>query len=106
MDREVLNSISRQNFSSFIERSFKTVSPGSEYIPNWHIDLIADRLQAVENGEIKRLIINIPPRYLKSICVNIAWPAWLLGHNPTKRIISASYSQAIATRHSLDTRLS
>lgn len=105
MDREVLNSISRQNFISFIERSFKTVSPGSEYIPNWHIDLIADRLQAVENGEIKRLIINIPPRYLKSICVNIAWPAWLLGHNPTKRIISASYSQAIATRHSLDTRL-
>jgi len=98
-------SATKYDLPSFIEKCFDTINPGIDYIPNWHIDLIADRLQAAEKGKIKRLIINIPPRYLKSLCVNIAWSAWLLGHNPTRRVISASYSQAIATKHSLDTRL-
>lgn len=95
----------RSDLSAFIEKCFYTINPGISYKPNWHIELIADRLKAVESGEIKRLIINIPPRYLKSLCVNVAWPCWLMGHNPNKRIISASYSQSISTKHSLDSRL-
>ncbi|MCC2646584.1 MAG: putative phage terminase protein, partial [Rickettsiaceae bacterium] len=71
---------------------------------NWHIDLIADELETVENGDIKRLMINMPPRALKSVCVSVAWPAWLLGHNPSLRIIVASYSQVLSIKHSLDCR--
>lgn len=67
--------------------------------------MIADTLNKCENGEIKRLIINIPPRYLKSMAVNVAWPSWLLSQDPSRRIISASYSQALATKHSIDSRL-
>jgi len=51
-----------------------------------------------------RLIINIPPRHLKSIIVSVAWPAWLLGKWPNKKIIVASYCQNLSTKHSLDCR--
>lgn len=90
---------------SFIARAFGTVNPGTEFLANWHIDLIAEYLEAVRRSEITRLIINMPPRALKSICVSVAWPAWLLGHDPTCRIMCASYASALAVRHALDTRL-
>lgn len=95
----------RHDLGAFIAKSFETVSPHQPYLHNWHIDLIADYLMAVSRGDITRLIINMPPRSLKSICVSVAWPAWLLGHNPTMRIMAASYSQQLATKHSLDCRL-
>ena len=95
----------RENLPSFIARSFETVNPGACFLPNWHIDLIAEYLEAVRRSEITRLIINMPPRALKSVCVSVAWPAWLLGHDPSSRIMCASYSQALAIRHALDTRL-
>lgn len=55
-------------------------------------------------GRIKRLIINMPPRYMKSIAVSVAWPAWLLGRRPQSKIIVASYSAALSLKHSLDCR--
>lgn len=95
----------RDDFGAFIAKCFHTVSPHQPYRHNWHIDLIADYLNAVARGDITRLIINMPPRSLKSIGVSVAWPAWLLGHNPSMRIMAASYSQSLATKHSLDCRL-
>ena len=74
-------------------------------MPNWHIDLIAEYLLAVQRGEIKRLIINMPPRALKSVCVSVAWPAWLLGHAPDSRILAASYASGLSLKHSLDCRV-
>ena len=97
--------IYRNDFSSFLQKCFHTVSPGVKYLHNYHIDLIAEHLSACETGEIKRLIINIPPRYMKSLMVNVAWPCWLLGKNTSSRIISTSYSQSLSTKHSLDSRL-
>ncbi len=105
LPENLLSILERHDLRSFLRRSFTTVNPGTEYQHNWHIDLIADHLTACENGDIKRLIINLPPRYLKSLLVNVAWPAWLLGQDPTRRIISASYSQDLANKHSLDSRL-
>jgi len=90
---------------AFTEQVFHQVSPGNEYISNWHIDCIVEHLQAVERGEILRLNVNMPPRELKSISITIAWTAWLLGRDPTRQIIAASYSHELATRHSTDTRL-
>jgi predicted phage terminase large subunit-like protein len=93
-----------RDFPSFIGRAFHTVNPGIDYLPNWHIELIADRLESVRRGDITRLIINMPPRSLKSLCVSIAWPAWLLGHDPASRIMAASYASSLAVRHSIDCR--
>ncbi len=100
-----INSLVRSDLSSFIKKSFTTVNPTADYLHNWHIDLIAEYLKACESGDIKRLIINIPPRYMKSISVTVGWPAWLLGHDPSRRIIAASYAQKLSEKHSLDSRL-
>lgn len=104
-DFKLLNALLRTDLSSFIKRSFNIVNPAEEFIDNWHIDMLADYLTLIEKGEINRLIINIPPRSLKSVCISVAWPAWLLAHNPALRIIAASYSQTLSTRHSLDCKL-
>lgn len=55
-------------------------------------------------GDVKRLVITLPPRSLKSICASVAFPAWALGHDPSKRIICASYSEKLASKHALDSR--
>ncbi|MDR2078065.1 MAG: phage terminase large subunit [Rickettsiales bacterium] len=93
------------SFRHFLERSFYLVNPGSKYLHNWHIDAICEALREVHSGNARRLIINIPPRYLKSFCVSVAFPAWILGNNPEKRIIVASYSEKLAIKHSLDCRM-
>ena len=94
----------RRDFTSFLEKSFSTVDPASPFLHNWHLEVLADYLERVTNGEIKRLIINIPPRSLKSLTVSVAWPAWLLGRKPSLRVMAASYSAGLALRHSLDCR--
>ncbi|WP_372053779.1 phage terminase large subunit [Tistrella mobilis] len=99
-----LDLLAADHFPSFIARCFGTVDPGSLFLGNWHIDLMAEYLEAVRRGEIRRLIINVPPRSLKSLTVSVAYPAWRLGHDPTLRIIVASYAHELALRHSLDTR--
>lgn len=103
--KQFSESIIKTDLSSFIQKCFATVNPGTKYLHNWHIDLIAETLKKCEDGKIKRLIINIPPRYLKSLSVNVAWPCWLMAKDPSRRIISASYSQGLSTKHSLDSRL-
>ncbi len=104
-DKKLLDALLRKDFSSFIGKVFNTINPGEEYHSNWHIDLIADYLEVVRAGKIKRLIINMPPRALKSVCINVAWPAWLLAQKPSTRIMTASYSSVLSIKHSLDCRL-
>lgn len=100
----IRDALLRKDFASFLAKSFATVDPGADYIHNWHLDVIADYLERVARGEIKRLIINMPPRNLKSMTVSVAWPAWLLGRRPSLRVMAASYSSELAVRHSLDCR--
>jgi predicted phage terminase large subunit-like protein len=102
---EVLNSILRTRLAAFTRKTFTTVDPGAAYQHNWHIDLIAEYLEACTRGEIKRLIINMPPRYMKSISVSVAWPAWLLGRNPSEQIMVASFADNLAIKLSTDCRL-
>ena len=97
--------IYQNNLSYFIQRSFYIVNQGTKYKHNWHIDAISEALNQIYKGNIKRLIINMPPRYLKSFCVSVAFPAWVLGNNPEKRIIVASYSEKLSLKHSTDCRL-
>ena len=103
-EKEVLCAFYRTDLSKFIQRTVSIVDPNADYLHNWHIDLIAEYLQACRRGEITRLVINIPPRFLKSISVSVAFPAWLLGHNPSEQVICVSYSHALAKKHSNDTR--
>ena len=103
--RDCVERALREDFGVFVGKVFGAVCPGQPFLPNWHLDVVAQHLEACAKGEITRLIINLPPRALKSICVSVAWPAWLLGHNPSCKIMAASYVQALANKHSVDCRL-
>src|ERR1039458_7715025 len=94
----------RRDLSTFIERCFRELNPEQEYFPNWHINLIAGALEDCLTGKTKRLIINVPPRSLKSICISVAFVAWFLGHRPSAEMICVSYGQDLANKHSLDCR--
>ena len=102
--KRLLDTKLRLDLGTFIHRSFQTVAPAQNYQRNWHIDAMAWHLQQCFTGEIKRLLITLPPRYLKSICASVAFPAWVLGRDPSKRIICASYSADLASKHARDCR--
>jgi predicted phage terminase large subunit-like protein len=83
----------RNDLCAFIHRSFLELNAQTEFKPNWHIEALAAKLEDVRAGRCKRLIVNIPPRHLKSHAVSIAFPAWVLGHHPAKQILSVTYAQ-------------
>jgi predicted phage terminase large subunit-like protein len=94
----------REHLSPMIKRVLGTVDPGAVYRHNWHIDLMSEYLEACYHREILRLIINIGPRFLKSICTTIGFPAWVHGQQPNERILTASGVADLSLKHSMDTR--
>ena len=94
----------RESLALFTERVFQHLNPNTTFLANWHIDLIASEIEDVLNGKTKRLIINVPPRSLKSIMTSIAAVAWQLGRHPEKEIICVSYGQSLAEKLSEDCR--
>jgi predicted phage terminase large subunit-like protein len=94
----------RRSLKEFIKNSWQTIEPGRDFYDNWHIDAISEHLQAVVNGQIKRLIINIPPRHMKSISVAVALPAWTWTIQPQKRFLFASYAASLSVRDSVKCR--
>jgi predicted phage terminase large subunit-like protein len=94
----------RRDFSSFIERAFCHLNPTTPYLDNWHLDLLAAKLEACRRGTMTRLIICVPPRSLKSHCASVALPAWWLGHAPTAQLLCVSYAQELADKHARDCR--
>ena len=98
------HAILRQDFCGFIERSFNELNPQTEFLPNWHIEVIAEELEGCRKGKNNRLILNFPPRSLKSHCATVAFPAWLLGHNPSSQVVCTSYAQDLANKHAIDCR--
>jgi predicted phage terminase large subunit-like protein len=88
----------------FIRAAWPIIEPSTEFLEGWHIDLVAEYLEAVTAGEVSRLIVNHPPRYMKSINVSVMWPAWSWTRRPELRFMFSSYSQSLATKHSLDRR--
>jgi predicted phage terminase large subunit-like protein len=97
-----LDSVLRRDFMSFLEYAFYELNPEAELLVSPHIEVMASRLEACRQGNVRRMIVNLPPRSLKSHCVTVAFPAWLLGHNPAGQIICASYGQDLADKHARD----
>ena len=80
------------DLASFALRAFRELNPRALFAMNWHIELIAAQLAAVHHGRIRRLLVNLPPRHLKSHLASIAFPAWCLGHRPSAQILCVSYA--------------
>jgi len=101
IEKTFLHSLLRADFKSFVVKVFNEVSANSTYLDNWHIDVICHELMNSFKGKQNRLIINIPPRYMKSIICSIAFPAFILGHNPKATIIAVSYADELASNLAL-----
>lgn len=106
MIRQASRDVCRDNFFPFVWRVFDTLhhGPKNRFEPAWHVRAMCDELDNVRTGENKRLVINIPPRCLKSVTVAVAYVAFLLGHFPEAKIIVASYGLDLARKHSEDCR--
>jgi predicted phage terminase large subunit-like protein len=101
--------VCKDSFYEFLKEAFKLLHPGEEIEDNWHIQVICDKLQAraellLKKKPGKNLIINIPPRSLKSIMVTVAFPAWLWIRDERLKIIASSYSATLSTEHCVMTR--
>ena len=104
LDPKEIAALMRSDFATFIHRVFVELFPHTDFLESQHILLIASHLEAVRLGHIRRLIINMPPRHLKSICVSVAFPAWCMGHDPGLQIIVACYGQELSEKFGRDTR--
>jgi predicted phage terminase large subunit-like protein len=104
INKEEYQAVVRNDFVAFVERGFRELNPQTEFQHNWHIDVIAEALEQCRTGKLRRLIINVPPRSLKSHMTSISFVAWLLGHNPSAQIICASYAQDLADKLAADSR--
>lgn len=89
---------------TYIPGAWSVVEPARPFVPSWHIDAMCDSLEAVTSGDIRRLIINVPPGHMKSLTGCVFWVAWEWTRKPETRWLCASYSQQFATRDSRRTR--
>lgn len=99
-----LDAALRLRFNLFLWRCCLTVNPGAIFMDNWHIDAMSYQAERIVKGELRRLIVNMPPRNLKSLAFNVALAAFLLGHDPRKRIFCISYGGELSAEHAAQFR--
>lgn len=94
----------RRSLHRFVREAWRIVEPGTRFIDNWHIEAICEHLEAVTDGRILRLLINVPPGHMKSLIVSVFWPAWEWAARPEERSLFASYAADLAIRDSVKCR--
>ncbi len=99
-----LRALARQDLGFFARGGMQELHPAVPILWNWHLDLICSYLIEVLEGRTRRLIINIPPRYGKSLLASIVFPAFILGHRPEAEIICMTYAQSLSEDHAEKTR--
>jgi phage terminase large subunit-like protein len=104
LDKLLMTGNPYERLSDFIAGAWHVVEPGRPYIHGWHIDAISEHLEAATNGEIQNLIINMPPRHMKSLLVSVFWPMWVWTFRPESRWLFLSYADNLAIRDSLKCR--
>jgi predicted phage terminase large subunit-like protein len=102
--QQVESEICKRSLYEFIKRSWNEVEAGTKFVDGWHIKAICTYLEACVRGDIQNLIINIPPRHMKSLITNVFFPAWIWTFSPEKKFIFTSYAQNLATRDSVKCR--
>ncbi len=93
-----------RSLHEFVKNAWHLVSPFVPFVDNWHVGLIVEHLQAMTRGEIKKLIINVPPRHSKSLIVSVFWFCWVWMRDPSSQWVYASYDSALVNRDSVRCR--
>lgn len=91
-----------QRLAGFVREAWDVLEPGQPYLHGWHIDAVCEHLEAITDGRLTRLLINIPPGTMKSLIASVFWPAWEWGPKgrPSLRYLTTSYSENYAKRDS------
>ncbi|MDB5595816.1 MAG: terminase [Hyphomicrobiales bacterium] len=104
--QQFFKALLREDLGMFTHEAYGIIRPGDKLAWNWHIQALTWHLQEVAEGRIRRLVITVPPRSLKSICASVALPAWFLGHYPSRQVVCASYAESLAVElHNQSRRL-
>lgn len=109
MKKQIMKIRAERSLMEFIRQGWHALHPaadeeeGSQFVANWALETMCEHLEAVSRGDIKKLLINVPPGCTKSMTVNVFWPAWEWGprRRPSLQYISASYSSEISMRDNL-----
>ena len=92
------------SFAAYIAPAWQIVEPATPFVGGYHIDAIAEHLQAISDGYLQNLIINIPPRHGKSSLVSVLWPTWEWLREPSLRMLFVSYGLQLSIRDSVKRR--
>lgn len=103
---EVRAERARRSLEEYVAQAFEVLEPETPFHKNWHVGAICYHLEAVANGEIRHLLINVPPGFLKSLLTSVFFPTWQWGPRgmPHIRYITASKKRGVATRDTLRAR--
>lgn len=104
MLEERKRTLAQERLGNFVRLGWEVLEPTTRFIPNWHIDAICEHLEAVTAGQIKDLVINIPPGHMKSLLANVFWPAWMWLRRPSWRALFYSYADNLVRRDTLKFR--
>lgn len=90
----------------FVSLLWHVVEPDRPFVRGWAVEAIAEHLEAVSRGEIKKLLMNVPPGFMKSLMTGVFWPAWEWGprNMPGKRYLCASYAEDLTIRDNMRCR--
>src|ERR1700690_2375484 len=99
-----LREMAQGSLYEFFKQSWSSFD-SVEFMGNWHLEAVCDHLEAVNRGEIKRLIVNVPPRTAKTALIGVAWPLWTWIQDehtdtsgPTASFLFASYSYDLSVK--------
>ena len=96
--------ICTRSLAEFSKKAWGVIEPGTPLVWGWHVDAICEHLEAVSRGEILRLLVNMPPRHMKSSIISVLWPAWEWTFKPESRWLCASYAAQLSIRDSVACR--
>jgi predicted phage terminase large subunit-like protein len=93
-----------RSLREFVRQAWAIIEPSTPFVPGWHIDAIIDHLEAITFGQIRNLLINVPPRHMKSLLVSVLWPAWEWIRRPERRFLYSSHAAQLSIRDSVKCR--
>jgi predicted phage terminase large subunit-like protein len=101
---KVERELAARSLYEFVVQAWPVVEPSTPFIEGFHIRAIVEHLEAVSRGQIRNLLINVPPRHMKSLLVSVFWPAWEWLRNPHIRYLYSSYAASLSIRDSVKCR--
>jgi predicted phage terminase large subunit-like protein len=101
---EIDRELATRRLRDLVLQAWAVVEPSTPFVPGWHIDAIIEHLEAVTLGQIRNLLINVPPRHMKSLLVSVLWPAWEWIRFPERRWLYSSYGAQLSIRDSIKCR--